>query len=70
MPTQEKVETVEELKTRLDGVTTVLLAEYRGLTVQQLAELRKQLPRGVGRVQDRQEPPGAARRIGVEPGRR
>jgi large subunit ribosomal protein L10 len=41
--TQEKVETVEEFKTRLDGVTTVLLTEYRGLTVQQLAELRKQL---------------------------
>ena len=43
MPTQEKVETVEEFKARLDGVTTVLLTEYRGLTVQQLSELRKQL---------------------------
>ena len=43
MPTQEKLETVEDLKTRLNGVTTVLLAEYRGLTVQQLSELRKQL---------------------------
>ena len=43
MPTQEKVETVEELKARLDGVTTMLLAEYRGLTVLQLADLRKQL---------------------------
>ena len=43
MPTQEKVETIEELKTRLDGVTTVMLAEYRGLTVQQLSDLRKQL---------------------------
>ena len=43
MPTQEKVETVEDLKTRLNGVTTVLLAEYRGLTVQQLSDLRKQL---------------------------
>ena len=43
MPTQAKVETVGELKSRLDGVTTVLLAEYRGLTVLQLAELRKQL---------------------------
>ena len=43
MPTQAKVETVGELKSRLDGVTTVLLAEYRGLTVQQLADLRKQL---------------------------
>jgi large subunit ribosomal protein L10 len=43
VPTQEKVETVEEFRTRLDGVTTVLLTEYRGLTVQQLADLRKQL---------------------------
>lgn len=46
MPTQEKVETVEEFRTSLDGVTTVLLTEYRGLTVQQISELRKQL-RGV-----------------------
>ena len=46
MPTQEKVETVEEFKSRLDGVKTVLVTEYRGLTVQQLSDLRKQL-RGV-----------------------
>jgi large subunit ribosomal protein L10 len=43
VPTQEKVETVEELKQRLDGARTVLLTEYRGLTVQQLNDLRKQL---------------------------
>jgi len=43
VPTQEKVETVEGLKTRLSGVKTVMLAEYRGLTVQQLSDLRKQL---------------------------
>ena len=43
MPTPEKVETVERLKTRLDGVKTVVLTEYRGLTVRQLSELRKQL---------------------------
>jgi large subunit ribosomal protein L10 len=43
VPTQEKVETVEDLKARLNGVKTVLLAEYRGLTVQQLSDLRKQL---------------------------
>lgn len=46
MPTPEKVETVEEFKRRLDGVRTVLVTEYRGLTVQQLSDLRKQL-RGV-----------------------
>jgi large subunit ribosomal protein L10 len=43
VPTQEKVDTVEDLKARLNGVKTVLLAEYRGLTVLQLSELRKQL---------------------------
>ncbi|MBM4443603.1 MAG: 50S ribosomal protein L10 [Candidatus Rokubacteria bacterium] len=43
MPTQEKVETIEEFKGALDGVKTVLVTEYRGLTVQQLSDLRKQL---------------------------
>jgi large subunit ribosomal protein L10 len=43
VPTQEKVSAVDELKERLDGVKAVLLTEYRGLTVQQLSELRKQL---------------------------
>jgi len=43
VPTQEKIESVEELKRRLRGVKTVLLAEYRGLTVQQLSDLRRQL---------------------------
>ena len=46
MPTQEKVESVEEFRARLDGAKTVLVTEYRGLTVQQLSDLRKQL-RGV-----------------------
>ena len=43
MPTQEKIEAVEDLKARLAGVKTVLLTEDRGLTVQQISELRKQL---------------------------
>jgi large subunit ribosomal protein L10 len=43
VPTQEKVATVEELKTRLRDAKTVVLTEYRGLTVQQLSDLRKQL---------------------------
>jgi large subunit ribosomal protein L10 len=46
VPTQEKVTAVEDLKSRLDGVKTVVLTEYRGLTVRQLSDLRKQL-RGV-----------------------
>jgi large subunit ribosomal protein L10 len=43
VPTQGKIEAVEELKGRLDGVKTVMLAEYRGLTVAQISDLRKQL---------------------------
>jgi len=43
MPTQEKIEAVSALKARLDGVKTVVLTEYRGLNVQQLGDLRKQL---------------------------
>lgn len=43
MPTQEKVTTIEDLKTRLQGVSSVFLTEYRGLTVQQLSDLRRQL---------------------------
>ncbi len=43
MPTQDKIATVEELKQRFDGAKAVVLTEYRGLTVQQLSDLRKQL---------------------------
>ncbi len=43
MPTQAKVEAIESLKARLSRVKTAVLTEYRGLTVQQLSELRKQL---------------------------
>lgn len=43
MPTREKGETVEALKSRLVGVQAVVLTEYRGLTVQQLSDLRRQL---------------------------
>jgi large subunit ribosomal protein L10 len=46
VPTQEKVETVEDFKERIEGAKTVMVTEYRGLTVQQLSDLRKQL-RGV-----------------------
>ena len=43
MPTHAKVVAVEDLKARFNGVKTVVLTEYRGLTVQQLSDLRKQL---------------------------
>jgi len=43
VPTEAKVKAVDELKQRLGGVKTVVLTEYRGLTVRQLSDLRKQL---------------------------
>lgn len=43
MPTQGKVVHVEGLKARLSAVRTAIITEYRGLTVQQLSDLRKQL---------------------------
>ena len=43
MPTQEKIESVETLKSRLAGVKAAVLTEYRGLSVRQLSDLRKQL---------------------------
>ena len=43
MPTQAKVESVEALKERLSTAKTAVLTEYRGLSVQQLSDLRKQL---------------------------
>ncbi|HEV8311071.1 MAG TPA: 50S ribosomal protein L10 [Methylomirabilota bacterium] len=43
MPTQAKAETIEELKSSLADARAAVLTEYRGLTVQQLSELRKQL---------------------------
>jgi large subunit ribosomal protein L10 len=43
VPTQEKVETVERLKERLGAAKTAVLTEYRGLTVRQLSDLRRQL---------------------------
>lgn len=43
MPTPAKAETIEELRERLRDVTSAVLTEYRGLSVRQLSELRRQL---------------------------
>ncbi len=43
MPNAENTESVAELKERFAGVQTAVLTEYRGLTVRQLSDLRKQL---------------------------
>ena len=43
MPTQAKAESVSALRERLGTCKTAVLTEYRGLTVRQLSDLRKQL---------------------------
>jgi large subunit ribosomal protein L10 len=43
VPTQEKMESVSSLRGRLGTAKTAVLTEYRGLTVRQLSDLRKQL---------------------------
>ncbi|MFQ5899422.1 MAG: 50S ribosomal protein L10 [Candidatus Methylomirabilia bacterium] len=43
MPSQAKVESIEALKAKLEGVNAAVLTDYRGLTVQQLSDLRRQL---------------------------
>jgi len=46
MPKQEKIERVAELKERIEGSDALLLAEYRGLTVSEITELRRSLAEG------------------------
>jgi len=43
VPTAGKAGAIAELRKRLGGATAAVLTEYRGLTVQQISELRKQL---------------------------
>jgi large subunit ribosomal protein L10 len=43
VPTQAKADSIEALKQRLGDANTAVLTEYRGLTVRQISDLRKQL---------------------------
>jgi large subunit ribosomal protein L10 len=43
VPTQEKTQSVASLRERLGTAKTAVLTEYRGLTVRQISDLRKQL---------------------------
>lgn len=47
-PRPEKVAVVEEVRTRLEAADAVLLTEYRGLTVGELAQLRAAMRPGGG----------------------
>lgn len=46
MPTKEKVDTVADLKDRLERATMVVSTEYRGLSVKEMTVLRKKLREG------------------------
>lgn len=46
MPRSEKVERVAQLKERLGAADSILLTEYRGLTVTDIGELRRSLAEG------------------------
>jgi large subunit ribosomal protein L10 len=43
MPTQEKIETVATLRERVQSAAAVYLAEYKGLSVKDISDLRKQV---------------------------
>jgi large subunit ribosomal protein L10 len=43
MPTQRKIETVADLKQRLERMQVTVVADYRGLSVADMTELRKKL---------------------------
>jgi large subunit ribosomal protein L10 len=43
MPTEAKRRTVEELREQLAGSRTLIVSEYRGLTVRDIAEIRRSL---------------------------
>jgi large subunit ribosomal protein L10 len=43
VPTQEKIDSVRALKARLGAAKAAVLTEYRGLTVRQISDLRRQL---------------------------
>src|SRR4051812_49765330 len=43
MPTEQKRETVAELRDELSRSRTLIVSEYRGLTVREMAEIRRAL---------------------------
>lgn len=49
-PRAEKVAVVDEVRERLGGASAALLTEYRGLSVAQLAQLRRQLREAGGEM--------------------
>jgi large subunit ribosomal protein L10 len=50
MPTQEKIETVAELRRRVETSAGVYLAEYKGLSVKDISALRQQVRKDGGQM--------------------
>lgn len=50
MPTNAKTDKVAEIKNRLTGSTGVIMADYRGLTVKEMQELRSKVREAGGEV--------------------
>lgn len=46
MPTQKKIDAVADLKERLEKATIIVSAEYRGLRVKEMQDLRRKLREG------------------------
>ena len=49
MPSTQKIERVAELKEQIEGSAALLLTDYRGLTVSEITELRRNLREGGAR---------------------
>ena len=64
MPTEAKRETVAELREELREARTMIVSEYRGLTVKEIAEIRRALRKQDVTLPRRQEPADADRRRG------
>ena len=43
MPTEAKRETIDDLRAALDASSTMIVSEYRGLTVKEISEIRRAL---------------------------
>ena len=56
MPTEAKREAVAELREQLAGSRTLIVSEYRGLTVREIGEIRRSLRKQDVTLPRRQEP--------------
>src|SRR3990172_6792826 len=50
MPTQKKIDTVEELRERIERSSIAIAADYRGLTVTELGQLRRAIREAGGEM--------------------